>query len=88
MFGWILLILTWIWIVELSDKTWKMQCKGVEPEVQVVYKIPEPHMIVKSVEENTCKDGQCETKLWRTVESIKGEKYPMVTDDTPLTKSP
>ena len=86
MWGWVLLILTWVWVVELSDITWKMACKGVEPEIQVVYKIPEPHMIVKSVEENVCQNGNCETKVWRTVESLKGDVYPLVTDDTPVTK--
>lgn len=75
MFGWILLILSWVFFVQVSDEwkemNWKMSCKGVEP--RIVYKIPEPHMIVETVEKNICVNGQCETKVSRKVQSLKSE---------------
>lgn len=89
MFGWILLILSWVFITQVSDEwkqmSWSMQCKDVEPETRVVYKIPEPHMIVQTIEKETCHNGKCETKVSKKVQSVNGRTYPVVTDDTPVT---
>lgn len=89
MLGWILLALTWVFFTQVSDEwkqmNWTMQCNDVEPEVVVVYKIPEPHMIVETVEKETCHNGKCETEVSKNVMSVDGKSYPTVTDDTPLT---
>lgn len=89
MWGWVFLALTWVFITQVSDDwkqmNWSMQCKDVEPEVRVVYKIPEPHMIVETTEKETCYNGECKTHVSRNVQSVNGKTYPLVTDDTPVT---
>lgn len=89
MWGWIFLALTWVFITQVSDDwkqmSWSMQCKEVEPEVRVVYKIPEPHMIVETTEKERCYNGKCEIKISKKVQSVQGKTYPVATDDTPVT---
>ena len=80
MWGWVFLILTWVWIIELSDIQWQMTCKDVEPVVQVVYKIPEPHMIVETIEKNVCHNNKCETEVSKSVRSVKGDIYPVASE--------
>jgi len=80
--GWILLALTWVFHTQVSDEwkqmNWSMTCKEVKP--QIVYKIPEPHMIIETLEKETCLNGDCDTKVWRTVKSLDGEVYPAIID--------
>lgn len=79
---------TWVYLTQVSDEwkqmNWSMQCKDVEPTV--VYKIPEPHMIIETLEKNTCLNGECQTKVWKTVKSLEGKTFPLVTDETPITR--
>ena len=39
---------------------------------------------VKTLEENLCKTEKGDTIVYRTVESIKTEVFPMITDNSPI----
>jgi hypothetical protein len=80
MVGWFLAVLTWVYVYFVI-------LPATDPTVIVKEApIPPNAYIVETVEKSTCKTGTDETLVWKTVKSFKLEEYPMVTDDTPLSK--
>lgn len=64
MWGYILLILTWVGIIIIEPKV---------IETTVYVKPPQNGFVVKTFEENRCIGETGETVVWRTVESVKVE---------------
>ena len=64
MFGWILLVLTWMMITVVSiTETPSTEVSKPEPL--------EEKFVIKTFEKTVCKDDTDETYVWRTVESVK-----------------
>ena len=52
---------------------------------KIIAELPVDIFKVKTMEKNLCKTEEGDTIVYRTVEKIKTEVIPMVTDSTPLT---
>jgi hypothetical protein len=51
---------------------------------KIISELPVDIFKVKTLEENLCKTEKGDTIVYRTVESIKTEVIPMVTDSSPI----
>jgi len=65
MWGWILFLLTWVFIIVADPKV---------VETTVYVKPPQNGFVIKTFEENRCVDDTGETVVWRVVESVKVEE--------------
>lgn len=91
MIRWMLITLLGFYILSTHDEKQVVRVvEKVKPQVEKVCKstvevLPKDIFKVKTLEKNLCKTDDGDTIVYRTVEKIKTEVFPMVTDSTPIT---